>query len=60
MEVCIFKILDVLNMSKVIKLMKENNSKRFAHKGKKIVDINNQVVDNTLKYLNNTKNIRRK
>ena len=51
MEVCIFKILDVLNMSKVIKLMKDNNSKRFAHKGKKIVDINNQVVDNTLKYL---------
>lgn len=51
MEVCIFKILDVLNMSKVVTLMKENNDKRFRHKGQKIIDINNEVVENSLQYL---------
>lgn len=31
--------------------MKENIESRFSSKGKKIIDINNKVVDNSLKYL---------
>ena len=52
MEVCIFKIIGILPMTKVKKIMKENNEKRFNHKGKKIVDINNKIVDISDKYIN--------
>lgn len=45
MEVCIFNIIKVLSNKKVNSIMKETNEKRFSHKGKKIVDINNMVVD---------------
>ena len=51
MEVCIFKIMDIYNINKVISIMKENNKSRFISKGKKIIDINNNVIDNSLKYL---------
>ncbi len=51
MEVCIFKIMDIYNINKVISIMKENIKSRFSSKGKKIIDINNKVVDNSLKYL---------
>lgn len=51
MEVCIFKIMDIYNINKVISIMKENIESRFSSKGKKIIDINNKVVDNSLKYL---------
>lgn len=52
MEVCIFKIMDIYNIDKIINIMKENNKTRFISKGKKIIDINNKVVDNSLNYLN--------
>ena len=51
MEICIFKIMNIYNINKVINIMKENNKIRFINKGKKIIDINNKVVDNSLKYL---------
>ncbi len=51
MEVCIFHIINILNINKVINIMKENNNQRFKTKGKKIIDINNQIIDNSLKYL---------
>lgn len=52
MEVCIFKIMNIYNIDKIINIMKENNEARFISKGKKIIDINNKVVDNSLNYLN--------
>lgn len=52
MEVCIFKIMNIYNIDKVINIIKENNTKRFISKGKKIIEINNKVVDNSLKQLN--------
>jgi len=51
MEVCIFKITGILPMSKVKTIMKETNVTRFKHKGKKVVDINNKVVEVSDKYL---------
>ena len=52
MEVCIFKIMSIYNIDKIINIMKENNRTRFISKGKKIIGINNKVVDNSLNYLN--------
>mgnify|MGYP002091939471 CR=1 FL=1 len=43
--------MDIYNINKVISIMKENIKSRFSSKGKKIIDINNKVVDNSLKYL---------
>ena len=40
MEVCIFKIMDIYNINKVISIMKDNIKSRFSSKGKKIIDIN--------------------
>lgn len=39
MEVCIFKIMDIYNINKVISIMKDNIKSRFSSKGKKIIDI---------------------
>ena len=55
MEVCIFKIIGILNTKKALNIMKENNIKRFKSKGKKVIDINNNIVDETLKHLNTFK-----
>ncbi len=35
MEVCIFKIMDIYNINKVISIMKDNIKSRFSSKGKK-------------------------
>jgi len=51
MEVCIFKITGLLPMTKVKQIMKQNNESRFKHKGKKIVEINNKVVEVSDNYL---------
>lgn len=55
MEVCILKIMNLYDMKKVISLMKANNITRFASKGQKIVDINNKIIDESLKYLKKVK-----
>ena len=51
METCIFKIMNIHDINKIIKIMKENNKLRFASKGQNIIDINNNVIDSSLKYL---------
>ncbi len=55
MEVCIFKIINILNEETVKKIMKENNEKRFAKKGSKIVEINNNIVDASFDILKEVK-----
>ena len=51
MEICIFKIMNIYDINKISKIMKENNKLRFASKGEKIIDINNKVIDNSLEHL---------
>ena len=55
METCIFKIMDTYDINKIIKIMKENNKLRFASKGQNIIDINNKVIDESIKYLKEIK-----
>jgi len=55
METCIFKIMNLYDMKKVISIMKSNNESRFSSKGQKIIDINNKVIDNSLDYLREIK-----
>ena len=55
METCIFKIMNIYDINKVINVMKENNKLRFASKGQNIIDVNNKVIDISLKYLKEIK-----
>ena len=45
MEVCIFDIIKIIDIDKVIKIMKDNNEKRFSHMGEDVIDVNNKIVD---------------
>ena len=51
LETCIFEIINMLDINRVIAIMKENNKKRFSSKGQNIIDINNKIIDNTLAFL---------
>ena len=51
MEMCIFKLLNVMNIKKVSTIMKESNEKRFKNKGKSVIEINHRVVDEAIKEL---------
>ena len=51
MEVCILKIMNLIDINKAISIMKNNNEIRFSSKGQKIIDINNKIIDESLKYL---------
>ena len=51
LEICIFNIINILDINHVKDIIKENNFKRFKEKGDKIVNINNNIVDTSLKYL---------
>jgi len=51
MEVCILKIMNLMDINKAISIMKNNNEIRFSSKGQKIIDVNNKVIDESLKYL---------
>lgn len=55
LETCIFKIINIFDMKKVISIMKDNNNTRFYSKGQKIIDINNRVIDNSIKSLEEVK-----
>ena len=55
METCIFKIMDTYDINKITKIMKENNKLRFSSKGQNIIDINNKVIDESIKYLKEIK-----
>ena len=48
MEVCIFDIIKIIGTSKVISIIKENNKKRFAHKGDSVVEVNNKIVEEAI------------
>ena len=48
MEVCIFDLLKILNMSDIVNIIKKSNIKRFSSKGDNIVDINNRIVEKSL------------
>ncbi len=45
MEVCIFDIIKIIGTNRVISIIKENNKKRFAHKGDSVVEVNNRIVE---------------
>lgn len=55
METCIFKIMNIYDINKAITIMKDNNKTRFISKGQNIIDINNKVIDNSIKYLKEVK-----
>ncbi|MGM9881430.1 MAG: pyruvate:ferredoxin (flavodoxin) oxidoreductase [Bacilli bacterium] len=55
METCIFKIMNLYDMKKIIAIMKSNNENRFSSKGQNIIDINNKIIDNSLTYLKEIK-----
>ena len=48
MEICIFKIIKILDIEKVKTIMKETNAKRFAHKGDSVISVNNRIVDEAI------------
>ena len=48
MEICIFDIIKILDTHKVIDIMKENNAKRFAHKGDSVINVNNKIVEDAI------------
>ena len=45
MEIVIFKIINIMDINKVLDLIKLSNKKRFASKGDSVVEVNNKVVD---------------
>lgn len=55
LEIVILKLMNILNINKAKSIMKEQNKQRFSHKGKKIIEINNHIVDNSLPYLQEIK-----
>ena len=55
MEICIFDIIKIIDTEKVTNIMKENNTKRFAHKGDKIIDINNRIIDEAIQNIKEIK-----
>ena len=51
MEVCIFDLIKLIDIKKVISLMKETNKKRFASKGEGVIQVNNRIVSEALNYM---------
>ena len=45
MEMCIFHIIGLINDNEIVDIMKKQNEKRFNHKGKEVIEVNNRVVD---------------
>ena len=45
MEICIFYILNILDISIIKNIMMASNEKRFRDKGKLVVDANNKIVN---------------
>ena len=48
MEICIFNLIKILEINKVLEIMKDSNRKRFAHKGDSVIEVNNKIIDNAL------------
>ena len=48
MEICIFKLINIINIDKALDIMKDSNVKRFSHKGDAVVEVNNKIIENAL------------
>ena len=48
MEICIFDIIKIISTAKAISIIKDNNQKRFAHKGDSVIEVNNKIVDEAI------------
>lgn len=48
MEVCIFDIIKIIATNRVISIIKDNNKKRFAHKGDSVIEVNNRIVEEAI------------
>jgi len=55
LEICIFNLIKIIDISKAKEIMKENNKKRFSHKGDSVIKVNNDIVDSSIKYINEIK-----
>ncbi len=51
MEICIFKIINKLDIDSVKKIIKDHNINRFKYKGEEVIAINNKIVDLSLDHL---------
>ncbi len=48
MEICIFKIINRIDIDRVREIIKDHNVKRFSHKGQDVIDSNNRIVERAL------------
>ena len=48
MEMCIFDLINVIDTTKVLDIMKESNKKRFAHKGDSVIEVNNRIIESAI------------
>lgn len=48
MEICIFKIINRIDVNRVREIIKDHNVKRFSHKGQDVIDSNNRIVERAL------------
>ena len=48
MEICIFYIIKIIDINKVMEIMRNTNKKRFSHKGNDIVEINNKIIEQAI------------
>ena len=55
MEICIFDLIKIIPTNIAQKIMKENNEKRFAHKGEAVIKVNNDIVDNSVREIKEVK-----
>ena len=51
MERCIFELINIIESSEVLDIMRESNERRFLKKGQDIVDINNKVIESSIEWL---------
>ena len=51
MEICIFYLLKIMDITQVMEILKVSNEKRFAKKGREIVSINNKVIEEAINWL---------
>ena len=51
MEICIFYILGIIGYDKIVEIIRNSNEKRFAKKGREVVEVNNKVVECSVSYL---------
>ena len=48
MEICIFDLIKIIDIDRVLEIMKESNRKRFAHKGDSVIEVNNKIIESAV------------